>query len=160
MKLADFEGRWLFRRRVLDAEGRVTARVAGELLFTPGAGGLVADEVGEMHLPGRPPMRTSRRVLWRQPGGPMELSFADGRPFHSFDADNPRPAARHDCAPDLYLVEYDFTAWPAWRSIWRVTGPDKHYMMLTAHARDAAMLAELPLIGQNPEKPWRDDNGA
>jgi hypothetical protein len=59
--------------------------------------------------------------------------FADGRFFHRFDAEDPAPAAAHDCPPDLYRVRYDFRPWPRWQAEWRVTGPRKDYAMVSRY---------------------------
>ena len=62
-------------------------------------------------------MRAERRYLWRDGGaGTIEVLFEDGRFFHRFDAEDPEPAAEHDCPPDRYRVRYDFRAWPRWRA--------------------------------------------
>ncbi|MCE8467683.1 DUF6314 family protein, partial [Rhodovulum sulfidophilum] len=56
----------------------------------------------------------------------------DGRFFHLI-APGARPEARHDCAPDLYRVRYDFSAWPCWSSFWEVRGPRKNYAMESSY---------------------------
>lgn len=118
-------------------DGRETGRVAGTLSFSPGEGGLVADETGRMRLGDGPEWQTGRRTIWRQDGERLAVSFGDGRPFHVCDPANPR--AEHVCTPDLYRVTYDFSTFPDWRCVWRVSGPRKDYVMTTDHRRDAAL---------------------
>lgn len=130
-ELADFRGTWRISRRVVAANGP-NARFSGLAEFTTDASGLVCDEAGELRLDGQAPFRAERRYLWR-PGaaGTIEVQFADGRPFHWFDPGTGTPCARHDCAPDVYEVRYDFRRWPVWSSRWRVRGPRKDYAMVT-----------------------------
>lgn len=135
LTLADFAGTWRFRRHVAGPQGQTAARVAGLARFSRDAEGLVCDESGEMSVPGAAPMRAGRRTLWNIEPGQIVIRFADGRPFHSFDPAAARPAASHECAPDLYRVAYDFSLWPHWQSIWRVTGPRKDYLMTTDYSR-------------------------
>ena len=60
-------------------------------------------------------MTATRDYLWRDGGaGTIEVRFGDGRFFHRFLADEPEPAAEHDCPPDRYRVRYDFSRWPRW----------------------------------------------
>ena len=83
-------------------------------------------------------MQAERRYLWREAGARVEVFFEDGRPFHSFDPDEPRPAADHWCDPDSYSVHYDFSTWPAWTSEWQVSGPRKDYTMHSAYRRESS----------------------
>lgn len=135
LKLEDFAGVWAFSRVIQTPDGAVTGRVEGTLTLRPGEGGLVAEEEGQMRLPGAAPMLTQRRSIWRTDGGRIEVLFGDGRPFHAFDPGQQRPQAVHDCAPDRYEVVYDFSNFPVWTSIWRVNGPRKDYVMTTTHRR-------------------------
>jgi hypothetical protein len=139
--LADFVGDWRFARVVAERDGTETARVAGRARYTPGEGGLLCAETGEMRLTGGPPMKAERRTIWREAAGRIEVLFGDGRPFHSFDVAAIWAEARHDCTPDIYRVVYDFSMFPVWTSVWRVTGPQKDYVMTTEHRRAAAPLA-------------------
>jgi hypothetical protein len=139
LRLADFAGDWSFLRIIAEPDRTETGRVAGLVRFRAGEGGLICDEQGEMRLAGVQPMQATRRTIWREAEGMIEVRFGDGRPFHAFDPAAVWAEARHDCTPDLYRVVYDFGAFPDWRSIWRVTGPKKDYVMTTAHRRAAAL---------------------
>ena len=130
--LAAFGGNWTLERRIEDALSGQILRFSGTARFTPGAPGLVCDEAGEMRLPGQPPMPAGRRYLWRVQGGDIAVLFADGRPFHLIGP-GARPEAVHDCPPDLYRVRYDFRRWPDWEAEWRVQGPRKSYVSVTAY---------------------------
>jgi hypothetical protein len=141
LRLADFAGDWRFARVVAERDGTETARVAGLARYTSGEGGLLCAETGEMRLTGGPPMKAERRTIWREAAGRIEVRFGDGRPFHSFDAAAIWAEARHDCTPDIYRVVYDFSMFPVWTSVWRVSGPQKDYVMTTEHRRGAAPLA-------------------
>lgn len=130
-ELADFEGVWRIARRIV-AAGGAGARFFGQAEFSADMSGLVCAETGELRVEGRPPIMADRRYLWRRgAAGGIEVLFADGRPFHRFDPAAGTPCARHDCAPDVYVVRYDFRRWPVWSSRWRVRGPRKDYAMVT-----------------------------
>ena len=129
----DFAGTWQMHRRISNPAGQ-DATLAGQARIVPTDGGLTYEEAGLLRMVGGAAHQASRRYLWRQAGAMIAVSFADGRAFHAFDPADPQPTARHDCAPDLYLVRYDFAGWPVWRSEWRVTGPRKNYRMVSDFA--------------------------
>ncbi len=138
MRLEAFAGLWRITRRIEDRLAGGEGRLTGTARFEPdpGGDGLVAIEEGTLVLGGAPPMAATRRYLWREEvPGAITVRFADGRFFHSFAPGAAAPEARHDCAPDLYRVRYDFSAWPDWRAEWRVTGPRKDYTMTTDFRR-------------------------
>lgn len=129
-RLEDFAGAWIVRREITGSESAV---FAGDARFTPDAAGLAYTERGALRIGGRD-LVAERRYHWRLAEGRIEVAFADGRPFHGF-----RPATRaeaqHDCPPDHYRVFYDFAAWPAWQTVWRVTGPRKALCLVTEYRR-------------------------
>ena len=132
MRLRSFTGAWALERAIEDVRAGRTGTPLGEARFTPAPDGLAYAEEGTLAFAGSPPMHATRRYLWRDGGaGTIDVLFADGRFFHSFDADDAAPAATHDCAPDSYRVRYDFSAWPRWQAEWRVTGPRKDYTMVS-----------------------------
>ncbi len=134
--LAAFEGRWRLDRVIRQADGP-EGRLKGHATFTRGGPGtLVCDEEGEMQLGTAPPLRATRRYLWRSGGGGIEVSFDDNRPFHGFTLGVAAPTAIHICPPDRYEVAYDFADWPIWRATWTVEGPRKAYVMTSRYARD------------------------
>ena len=125
--LSDFEGGWRLARRIEDARAGLAGRLEGQAVFRPGDGGLILTETGVLRYGTGPPMQAERRYLWRAEAGGIAVFFDDGRPFHRFSP--AAPEARHDCAPDLYHVRYDFSDWPRWRAVWHVTGPRKEYVI-------------------------------
>ena len=135
-ELRDFAGRWQLRRRIEDAlasellagEGTVDLRPA------PG-GGLIYDEEIRLAAPGRPALRGTRRYLWQPVPGGIAVVFEDGRPFHRIALGAAEAEDRHDCAPDLYRVRYDFSGWPIWSARWEVAGPRKSYVMASVFTR-------------------------
>jgi hypothetical protein len=132
MRLLSFAGVWQLERVIEDVRAARTGRLTGEARFEPDADGLAYAEEGTLVFPGAAPVRASRRYLWRDGGaGTIDVWFEDGRFFHRFDAEDPAPAATHDCPPDLYRVRYDFRDWPRWQAEWRVTGPRKDYGIFT-----------------------------
>ncbi|MDY6858173.1 MAG: DUF6314 family protein [Pseudomonadota bacterium] len=133
-ELAAFEGDWLLERQISDALAGAAGRFDGQARFAPGADGLIYDEEGVLHLPGQPPMAATRRYLWRAEAAGIAVFFDDGRPFHGFGSTGTEQATHH-CGPDLYQVRYDFSDWPRWRTLWRVTGPRKDYVMRSTYRR-------------------------
>ena len=132
MRLQAFAGTWEVERNIEDVRAGRTGHFAGRARFTPAAAGLAYNEVGTLTLEGAAPMQASRRYCWRDGGaGTIEVWFEDGRFFHRFCADEPEPAAAHDCPPDHYRVRYDFARWPRWQAEWHVRGPRKDYGILS-----------------------------
>ncbi|MGR3571365.1 DUF6314 family protein [Brevirhabdus sp.] len=130
---ADFIASWALHKRIEDHGAGTTATFEGRCLIAPHAPDptyLALEETGRMFLPGQPPLAGSRRYLWRaDPAGRVEVAFDDGRPFHRIDLTQDAPSDTHRCDPDTYRVTYDFTSFPRWRAVWRVTGPRKNYTM-------------------------------
>lgn len=139
MRLSEFAGTWRLTRVIRDARAGAEARFEGDALFAPAAEGLAYSETGLLHLPGHEPLAAGRRYVWREAAGRIFVDHADFRPFHDFDAAEPRPAATHFCAPDHYAVTYDFSGWPDWRAEWVVTGPRKDYVAESRYTRGDGM---------------------
>ena len=133
--LTDFLGTWRFSRLIRDARGAEIGQVAGQVAITGDASQARFDEAGEMVLPGQQPLKAARSYLWVADPAGVAVSFDDGRPFHLIRLDAPQSEAEHWCDPDSYHVAYDFTLWPLWTATWRVTGPRKDYLMVTAYER-------------------------
>jgi hypothetical protein len=137
MRLAAFTGPWAIERDITDLATGATGHLTGRAVFGLSPAGLAYHETGTLVVAGTA-MTANRSYLWREAAGRIEVAFEDGRPFHTFSADDPTPEATHDCPPDLYRVRYDFTAWPRWQAEWRVRGPRKHYLLLTRFTRPHA----------------------
>ena len=137
-QLADFLGRWAIDRKITNSIGP-DGQLNGWAEFTTDDVGLVCTEHGTLQMQGQPPSAASRRTLWRTDGADIAVFFADGRAFHHFDPTAPRASTHHNCPPDLYPVQYDFSDWtetaPVWQTQWRVSGPRKDYTMQTHYRR-------------------------
>ena len=133
MRLSDFEGTWQIARRIRDRRAGATGLFEGVATFSHRADGLAYREEGALRIGDGPAMTAIRGYLWREEAGRIFVDHADGRRFHDFDPAHPE--ARHACAPDQYLVRYDFSRWPAWQAEWTVTGPRKDYVMLSEYVR-------------------------
>ncbi len=132
-QLAEFEGQWTLTRRIIDFAGGPDGALNGVATFIPDGIGLAYRECGTLRLQGCAPIRAERAYLWRRGAvGTIDVFFADGRPFHAFIVSS-CPDAVHLCGHDTYRVAYDFDSWPAWQSVWRVTGPRKDYEMTTIY---------------------------
>lgn len=130
-----FAGVWSLDRLIDDRLTARQGRFVGEAHITRQTAGYYYDESGVLSFPGQSPMQATRRYLWRPEGQTIAVSFEDGRFFHDFSIANAAPEARHDCAPDLYLVRYDYS-WPAWCATWTVSGPRKDYKMVSKYTRN------------------------
>jgi hypothetical protein len=131
VSLAALEGRWHLARRIVNADGS-EASLAGMAVFRRAGLRLIQEEEGWLTLPGGgAPLRATRRYVWMPEKGRLEVHFEDHRPFHTVPLGVPRPETTYLCDPDRYAVAYDFTGWPDWRSVWRVEGPRKDYVMTT-----------------------------
>jgi hypothetical protein len=137
LRAADFLQGFRFDREIEDARAGQVVRAEGTVTFTPDAAGLIYQESGRLHLPGRAPMQAERRYLWRFDAQGVAVFFEDGRPFNRFVPAGQGAGTDHPCGADHYRVAYDFTAWPCWTATWQVTGPRKDYTSRTAYAPPA-----------------------
>lgn len=134
-EISEFAGMWLVRRFIEDRFGRQTGEFRGVAILRPKEDGQWSwGEDGKLKMGDEMPVTATRFYLWRQGPEGIEVSFEDGRPFHSFTPDGSVQAA-HWCDPDDYRVSYDFSHWPAWTAEWRVTGPRKDYVMISHYTR-------------------------
>jgi len=144
MRLGAFRGDWRIERQIEDVRAGRTGRFDGTAAFRAAAEGLDYHETGTLRLGEAAPMTATRRYRWVDGGAStIEVRFADGRLFHRFYADEPMPAAVHDCPPDQYRVRYDFRNWPRWRAEWWVRGPRKDYGIASAY-RPAGQASGVP----------------
>lgn len=135
---AYFRGRWQMARLIETPTGGSIGEFWGEACFEPpddaAAGGrcLVCRESGVLRFEGHD-YASGRVTIWRfNADHSVEVSYADGRPFHAFTPGEPR--AVHLCGADRYEVGYEF-AHGTWWARWRVTGPAKDYWMTTRYQR-------------------------
>ena len=133
--LAILEGEWRMEREIVHALGP-SDRFEGVSSFRRSGPRLVQDETGTL-MPGRggPPMKASRRYVWSEGEGRIDLAFEDMRPFHSLPIGVETYATTYLCPPDRYEVSYDFGNFPIWTTVWRVEGPRKDYRMTTRFQR-------------------------
>ena len=137
----DFDGGWTIGRWIEDRALDRRIQFVGRAVFTPaGEGVLSYHEDGRMHGPGLDPIRAERRHTWRfDEGRTIHVDFEDGRPFYDFDPLAARPRATHDCPPDLYAIALDFGAWPEWKTVWTVSGPEKDMTITSIYRREAGV---------------------
>jgi hypothetical protein len=136
--MAQFAGRWRVHRDITDFASRWTGTFEGEAVFAPSKDvqTLLYREEGKLTFAGLRSATATRDYIWRFPTDNLvEVSFADGRPFHSFDPTQTDTEADHLCAADFYQVRYVFDDGGNWRTEWRVEGPMKDYRMVTFYRR-------------------------
>ncbi len=61
--------------------------------------------------------------------GRAEVSFEDGRPFHTLDLSHGRWSVAHCCCDDLYRGSFEIEGRDYWTMVWRVSGPFKDHML-------------------------------
>ncbi|KQI69713.1 hypothetical protein AN189_04835 [Loktanella sp. 3ANDIMAR09] len=132
----DFAGTWQIARQIDDRHAGQRDTFAGHAVLTPdGADGLRYHETGVLRLGDGQGFRAERVYLWTFGADGIAVRFSDGREFHTFAPDGMAAGTDHPCGADYYRVTYDFTRWPAWQSVWNVTGPAKNYTMTSAYRR-------------------------
>ncbi|NNE80311.1 MAG: trigger factor [Silicimonas sp.] len=124
-------GEWHLSRRIVHGDGS-TATLEGKAVFARSGPRLIQDETGILTLDGSE-LEATQRYVWERAGPLLQVYFSDMRPFHAIPLNVVAPEAVHLCAPDRYEVAYDFENWPFWRSVWRVEGPRKDYVMTTTY---------------------------
>lgn len=127
--LQDFVGRWRLTRQIRHAGG-AQAEFSGHAVWQPDPQGLVYREAGLLQMHGSQPMQAERRYLWREG---LCVYFDDGRFFHQVPERG--GGTEHWCDPDAYAVNYDFSDWPAFSTVWQVRGPRKDYEMCSQYER-------------------------
>lgn len=134
--IKEFTGRWRLAREIEDRQGARRGTLEGFATLQDTGGHLTYLEEGTLSFPGLPALSAERTYLWqRGEGTEIKVLFEDGRDFHSFSLGRTMPEAAHHCAPDMYHVTYDFSAWPRWTTTWRVQGPRKDYRMVSRYRR-------------------------
>lgn len=126
----DFVGLWQVGRVISDRLSGQAGRFEGRAVLTPrGPDGLDYVETGLLRLGDGPAMTATRRYGWTFQAGLVQVSFDDGRPFHSFAPGVDGPGTDHLCGADMYSVRYGFADWPVWTARWQVAGPRKEYSL-------------------------------
>ena len=133
--LGDFLGSWEVSRIIDDKAADRTGRFRGRAVIFRSGETAVYDEAGTLDPGTGTAFEATRRYLWTEAPSGILIQFEDGRDFHGIILGGAAAQARHDCAPDLYLVTYDFAGWPNWSSVWTVSGPRKNYVMTTRYVR-------------------------
>lgn len=129
--LNDFLGCWRVERALHHADGQ-TASFQGAAVWARSPLGAGYCETGFLILQGGERFAAERRYDWDKD---LNVFFDDGRFFHQVPALGGEAA--HWCDPDQYDVSYDFSDWPRWQAIWRVSGPRKAYTSETWYAPKA-----------------------
>ncbi len=136
-RMAEFAGLWRITRRIDDLRaGQVICGQGMATFAAVAADRLTCDEALTLQLPGQGTVQGQRRYLWESEEGAINVLFEDGRFFHRIALGGLRSEDLHDCPPDLYAGDYDFSNWPLWRARWRVRGPRKDYVMVTTYSRE------------------------
>ncbi|MEL7174839.1 MAG: DUF6314 family protein, partial [Pseudomonadota bacterium] len=111
--LWSFAGAWRLDRDIRHKDG-TTDRFTGKCLFSKSGMRLVQDETGYLETAGAR-FEATRRYVWTETNGRLDVYFDGMRPFHSVPLGAERPETLHICPPDRYHVAYDFSTWPEWK---------------------------------------------
>ncbi|MCL6285053.1 DUF6314 family protein [Ruegeria sp. 2012CJ41-6] len=133
--LGDFAGDWRITREITDARAGQVLHAEGTASLVWKGDALIYGEALRLQVPGQAPMQATRRYLWQQGQGGIDIRFEDGRFFHHLALGQDAPHDHHDCPPDSYDAAYDFTDWPVWSVVWTVSGPRKSYVMKSHYQR-------------------------
>jgi hypothetical protein len=140
-------GSWDCRRDIDDRLGGVRGSYSGTADFSyadrptdPADAGpedvLVHAEQGEMKWSGA--VYPTSRTLLLHPGaspGTAEVTFDDGRPFHTLDLRSGEWTAQHPCAADHYTGHFRILDQDHWLLRWTVTGPAKDTVLTSRYTR-------------------------
>jgi hypothetical protein len=127
--LGSLLGQWDLARVIVHGDGRED-RFEGVCVFTRSGPRVVQDEVGQL-LTANGTFEATRRYIWAEAEGRLDVHFDDMRPFHSVPLGLDHCKTVHLCDPDRYEVTYDFARFPLWNSVWTVEGPRKAYRMVS-----------------------------
>jgi hypothetical protein len=146
-------GRWSVERTLFDRTAGTRGTFAGVVIFTEtdDDGGLRFHEEGTVRWPasggGTFTGPATREYLLKPTGSAdaLDMTFADGRPFHrmSFAADASQD--HHWCDPDTYRVRYSLLGPDAFSYVWDVTGPHKDLLLESVLRREPAAHAAKQL---------------
>ena len=132
----DFVGQWQLQRTIVDHLYGQNGVLTGQAGFTPkDANSLEYIENGTLILESGASLAATRQYLWEFTQSEVVMRFGDGAPFHQFVPTGHAAGTDHPCGEDYYKVRYDFTAWPYWTAVWRVTGPRKDYTSKSQYSR-------------------------
>ncbi len=134
---ADFAGLWQLRRQIMDHRAGQQGALQGQVQFGAEAKASILryDEVGQLQIADSPKLEARRTYFWHFEAAQVRVTFADGGAFHSFAPRGQAAGTDHPCGDDYYQVQYDFTHWPRWQSVWNVRGPRKDYRMVSDYQR-------------------------
>ncbi len=136
--LAVLEGVWRINRVIAHDDGLRDSFV-GQAVFTRSGPRIIHDEDGWLTTGEKGQrLRATRRYVWTNENGRIDVAFGDMRPFHSIPVGVSKPETTYLCPPDRYQVAYDFEDFPSWTMTWRVDGPRKGYEMVSNFSREDA----------------------
>ena len=135
LRAEDFIGGWNIARDITDMRILESGTMRGQASFIEERGKLVYHEQGLMRFAGGSPVKAERRYIWSFHETHVDVVFADGSPFHSFELSGGPRASPHLCGDDMYKGIYSFVQFPLWQVTWLVEGPRKNYRSVTRYSR-------------------------
>ena len=130
----NFIGKWSIVRRITDYQFNQERIFLGEAEICREDQRFVYREWGNLKLDNNKSIFATQSYIWiPKSSAVFKILFKDGCYFHTLNlrkaSDKSQYTTEYFCKSDLYQVQYDFAQFPAWRSNWRVTGPQKKYQI-------------------------------
>ncbi|MGK5643071.1 DUF6314 family protein, partial [Streptomyces sp. URMC 126] len=137
--VAYLAGRWAVGRTLHDLATGLEGTFHGTAAFAPDAADparLSHVEDGELTWNGTTNRAGRTLLLHGRPDGTADVTFADGRPFHSLDLRTGRWTPHHPCGRDRYDGTFTVVSPDEWHLTWRTTGPAKDLLQLSVYRRE------------------------
>ncbi len=136
----DFIGRWSITRNIHDEMNGENSIFLGEANIKKEELHFHYKEQGKLSLSYHASVNAAQSYFWRPVGNSVfEIFFNNGDYFHQLDLTMAVKlgiyCTDYLCISDLYKVQYNFSQFPDWRTIWHVTGPRKKYQIYSCFKR-------------------------
>ena len=133
-------GRWDLERTFEDDRAEASGTFTGTAtVAVPVTGGPARwDERGTVRLGPHDGGAERHLLLVARPGSPVDVRFADGRPYVDLDLASGSWHAVHLCGDDRYEITTTVRSVDEMEERWEVTGPSKSYRARTVLRRARA----------------------
>lgn len=129
-------GRWGVVREIVDEPRSLAGTFRGFAEFVPDGDDLRWIETGELEWAGRRrPAGHRFRVVPGATASSADVTFDDGRFFHSLELASGASPLVHDCAPDRYTGSLTVRSPERWQLSWDVEGPAKRIKLRSSYRR-------------------------
>ena len=132
----DLIGRWSISRLICDNLTHSIRTFCGQAIIKQDNLHFHYQEKGDLMLSKNISFSAEQSYIWKPISNSIfDIFFKNGNFFCTLDLKlaNQRGvcSAKHLCEADLYVVDYDFSKFPVWSSLWTVSGPKKDYQIVS-----------------------------